>query len=47
MNKVFEDEFMDFQTALIALCLDVTEKKERTWDFSGGLESFGLWKTAV
>lgn len=27
MNKVFEDEFMDFQTALIALCLDVTEKK--------------------
>ena len=27
MNKVFEDEFMDLQTALISLCLEVTEKK--------------------
>lgn len=27
MNKVFEDEFMDLQTALISLCLEVTENK--------------------
>ena len=27
MEKVFEDEFMDLQTALISLCLEVTEEK--------------------
>ena len=27
MKRVFEDEFMDLQTALISLCLEVTEKK--------------------
>ena len=27
MEKVFEDEFMDLQTALISLCLEVTKKK--------------------
>ena len=27
MNKVFEDEFMDLQSALISLCMEVTEQK--------------------
>lgn len=27
MNKVFEDEFMDLQSALISLCMKVTEQK--------------------
>lgn len=27
MSQVFEDEFMDLQTALISLCLEVTEEK--------------------
>ena len=27
MKKVFEDEFMDLQSALISLCLEVTEQK--------------------
>lgn len=27
MSKVFEDEFMDVQTGLISLCLEVTQKK--------------------
>ena len=27
MSQVFEDEFMDLQTALISLCLEVTKKK--------------------
>lgn len=27
MNKVFEDEFMDLQAALISLCMEVTERK--------------------
>ncbi len=27
MNKVFEDEFMDLQSALISLCMEVTDKK--------------------
>ncbi len=27
MNKVFEDEFMDWQSALISLCMEVTEQK--------------------
>lgn len=27
MNKVFEDEFMDLQSALISLCLEVVEQK--------------------
>ncbi len=29
MNKVFEDEFMDLQSALISLCLEVTGGKIR------------------
>ena len=27
MSKVFEDEFMDFQSGLISLCLEVTGGK--------------------
>lgn len=27
MSKVFEDEFMDLQSSLISLCMEVTERK--------------------
>ena len=27
MNKVFEDEFMDVQSSIISLCLELTERK--------------------
>lgn len=27
MSKVFEDEFMDIQSELVSLCLEVTESK--------------------